>query len=148
MDEVRGDRPPRWARLFVGAFLGMFVVAGLFGIEAWPFTGWRLFSHVRTEDQIAWQATAVDPAGVEHPIRFAQLGPAFANFTLVMKSFDSLTARQREATCSAWSRAVAGRTVRIYRVDRHLWPRQDGRPARPPARTLLYACDGGDDAQG
>src|SRR5206468_2883631 len=48
----RGDVPdavPRWAKWFVSLFLTAFVVCGVVGIEAWPLTGWRLFSHVRTE---------------------------------------------------------------------------------------------------
>ena len=33
---------PRWARWFVGVFLGLFLLCGVAGFEAWPLTGWRL----------------------------------------------------------------------------------------------------------
>src|SRR6266511_3523031 len=52
-----------WARRFVWAFLAAFVIAGVFGIEAWPLTGWRLFADARTAKQVSWQGVTVDAAG-------------------------------------------------------------------------------------
>src|SRR6266536_519518 len=52
-----------WARRFVWAFLAAFVIAGVFGIEAWPLTGWRLFADARTAKQVSWQGVTAAPAG-------------------------------------------------------------------------------------
>jgi hypothetical protein len=140
------DRAPAWARWFVGAFLLAFVVCGLTGIEAWPLTGWRLFSHVRTEHQTTWRAAAVDAAGGERGVAFAGLPVAYKGFTLIMSRFDELSVARREETCRAWARAV-GRSgqdiesLRLYRLDRDLVPRRAGRPATPAGQTLAYECD-------
>ena len=48
-ETTRGDeRPPRGIRVFVWIFLAAFMICGAAGIEAWPLTGFRLFSHLRT----------------------------------------------------------------------------------------------------
>jgi hypothetical protein len=61
---------PRWAAWFVGLFLSAFVICAVGGIEAWPLTGWRLFSHLRYEHQTSWRAAGVDSSvGGGHPLR-------------------------------------------------------------------------------
>jgi hypothetical protein len=44
---VEHPSPPAWTRRFVAVFLAAFVVCGIFGLEAWPLTGWRLFADAR-----------------------------------------------------------------------------------------------------
>lgn len=58
-------------RWFVRTFLLIFVVCGMARIEAWPLTGWRLFSHVRKPVQTSWRAVVVAPSGSEHGMAFA-----------------------------------------------------------------------------
>ena len=43
------ERVQPWARPFVTTLLGAFVLCGLFGIEAWPLSGFRLFSAPRSD---------------------------------------------------------------------------------------------------
>jgi hypothetical protein len=146
----RGDVPdavPRWAKWFVGLFLTVFAVCSVVGIEAWPLTGWRLFSHVRTERQTTWQAVTVDALGREQWLPLSRFPGGLNGFVLVMPKFSHLSLIRRAAMCQAWTAAArsAGRTgtVRIYEVDRDLAPRDGSRPARSPTRTLRYTCRGG-----
>jgi hypothetical protein len=138
------ERVPVVPRLFVAAFLSAFVVCGFGGIEAWPLTGWRLFSHLRTPTLTTWQAETADAAGAATPLGFAELPRAYRNFTLIMKSFAARPARERASACEDWAAAARrqGRqveTVRIYRLTWDLSHREAGR-ARLVARTLVYSC--------
>ena len=140
-----GSLPSGRVRAFVAVFLVAFVVCGLAGIEAWPLTGWRLFSQLRTDHQVTWRAAAV-AGGDETPIRFADLPRAYRNFPLVMGTFASLDPDERAAACRAWLRAArrelpAASTVRIYRIDWYLSYRHGSRDGPPPTPTLLITCD-------
>ena len=61
----------RGVRAFVAVFLTVFVACGLLQVEAWPFSGWTLFSHLRTDEVRGWLATGVDADGVERPVPFS-----------------------------------------------------------------------------
>jgi hypothetical protein len=132
-------------RTFVAAFLAAFAACGLFGIEAWPLTGWRLFSQLRTDHQVSWRAVAVDGRGDEQPIRFEALPRGYRNFSLVMRTFASLSAREQAAACRAWlagarRETTGAKAVRIYRVDWYLSYRRGSGDGPPPARSVLYTC--------
>jgi hypothetical protein len=138
-------RAPRWARLFVWSFLAAFTVCGAVGIEAWPLTGFRLFSHLRHEHQTEWLAFAVAPDGHEAWLPLSRFPGGYNGFPLVMKSFASRGPRERARMCRAWTvaaSALRGKTmaIRIYAIDRHLEPRHGRHPAAPPIRTLAYTC--------
>src|SRR6266511_4560771 len=79
-----------WARRFVWAFLAAFVIAGVFGIEAWPLTGWRLFADARTAKQVRWQGVTVDAAGRERPIPWDALPFSFCVNVQVCNGFEQL----------------------------------------------------------
>jgi hypothetical protein len=142
---AKEERPSRWVRAFVAAFLAAFAVCGVFGIEAWPLTGWRLFSHLRTDQQVSWRAVAVDGRGSEEAIHFERLPRGYRNFPLVMRGFSSLPPRKQAAACRAWL-AVARHemtgveAVRIYRIDWYLSYRHGSGDGPPPTQTLLYTC--------
>ena len=144
------ELPPRRVRAFVAAFLGAFVLCGLFGLELWPLSGWRLFSQLRTDRQVAWQATAVDGES-ETQIRFAELPRAYRNFPLVMRTYSALPRVSQVEACRLWLEAAQGphpaaTRLRIYRIDWHLSYRHGSRDGPPPRKTLLMSCaDGGDD---
>src|SRR6266511_1677784 len=104
-----------WARRFVWAFLAAFVIAGVFGIEAWPLTGWRLFADARTAKQVSWQGVTVDAAGRERPI-----------------PWDDLPVRFRGDV----------RAVRIYQVEPDVSRRVGDRAARG-TRNLRFTCGDG-----
>src|SRR6266508_6847254 len=112
-----------WARRFVWAFLAALVIAGVFGIEAWPLTGWRLFADARTAKQVSWQGVTVDGAGRERPIPWNDLPVRFRGNVQVLEGFQDLEPGQQAAVCAAWADGVRGRggdvrAVRIYRVKR------------------------------
>ena len=148
--EPRPDElPSSRVRAFVAAFLGAFVLCGLFGLELWPLTGWRLFSQLRTDHQVAWQATAVGTDG-ETQVRFAELPRAYRNFPLVMRTYSELPHVPQVEACRLWLEAAqeahpAATELRIYRIDWHLSYRHGSRDGPPPRKTLLMSCaDGGE----
>jgi hypothetical protein len=142
------ERAPRWARWFVWSFLTALLVCGVVGIEAWPLTGFRLFSHLRQSSQTEWQAFAVRTDGSEVRLRLARFPGGYNGFPLVMKTFASRSPGEREAMCTAWMAAASslrGPTaeIRIYIVDRRLEPREGHRAATAPGRSLAYTCGAG-----
>jgi hypothetical protein len=143
-----GDRPvPPWTRRFVWAFLAAFVIAGVFGIEAWPLTGWRLFADARTARQASFEAFSVDAAGRERPVPFADLPVRFRGNVQVLKGYQDQPRSRQAEVCSAWANAVRARGVdvremRIYRVEVDVSKRV-GKRAAPPQRTLRWTCAGG-----
>ena len=144
--ETVDQPPPRWTRWFVAAFLTVFVVSGLAGIEAWPFTGFRLFSHLRHESVTTWHAAVVDGSGNRTRVRFADLPAAYGGASLLMEKFDSISTSQQDAACRSWLRAARasglGGAVRldVERFDRHLLPRRNGRAAGSVVVTIVYSC--------
>jgi hypothetical protein len=138
------DRPPRWARWFVGAYLAVFVACGVAGLEAWPLTGWRLFADARQARQPGFQAVTVDSEGRETPIPFSRLPAGYRGDVQVLKGFAGLPSERQAAVCQAWAEAVRGRggevaEVRIYQTLTDVSQRAGDRGA-PPARTLRFTC--------
>jgi len=72
------------ARLFVVAFTLAITICGALSIEAWPLTGWRLFSHERQQISTSWMATSVDARGRETPIPFGRFDQADRHFINIM----------------------------------------------------------------
>jgi hypothetical protein len=142
-----GEPVAPWTRRFVWAFLAVFLIAGVFGIEAWPLTGWRLFADARTAGQASFEAFTVDAAGRERPIPFGELPVRFRGNVQLLKGYQDLSPSRQAAVCSAWADAVSARgvdvrEVRIYRVQVDVSKRV-GKRAAPPRRTLRWTCAGG-----
>ena len=144
---------PRWARRFVAAYLALFLVCGLFGLEAWPLTGWRLFADARQARQPGFQAVTVDRQDRETPIPFRDLPAGYQGDVQVLKGFAALDPERQVAVCQAWGDAVRDRggqvaAVRIYETVTDVSQRVGDRGA-PPTRTLRFTCrDGAVDAAG
>jgi hypothetical protein len=135
---------PRWARWFVGAFLALFVVCGLAGLEAWPLTGWRLFADARQARQPGFQTVTVDRAGRETPVPFAGLPAGYQGYVQVLRGFAGLPTAEQAAVCQAWAEAVRDRggevaEVRIYQTVTDVSARIGDRGA-PPERALRFTC--------
>ena len=131
-------------RWFVRIFLAAFVTCAIFGIELWPLTGFRLFSHLRHEHVAAWQAETVDADGVAAPLELTELPRAYQGLGPVMDGFSSRSDGDRDDMCRAWleeaRRIRPGvREVRIFRVEWDALPRRGPRPARI-TRRLAVAC--------
>lgn len=138
------DPIPRGTVWFVRGFLGLFFVCALSGVELWPFTGFRLFSTLRTEGQTLWQAGVVGASGRETPVVFNDLPRAYQGYQLIMSGFAKFPPGQKAATCAAWleelrRRDLSASSLRMYRASWQALPRAGSRPANV-ARTLVYAC--------
>jgi hypothetical protein len=137
---------PRLARPFVAVVVAVMIASAIFVWEPWPFTSFRLFSHLRHDEQAAWVATAVGPRGEEAPFQIDSLDHGFVNFGFRMAEFvDAETARRAEL-CRTWVQAadaVVGNgnatEVRLYRRTWRLSDRSGDR-SLPGTRDLVYVC--------
>ena len=114
---------PAATRWFVWIFLALFFVCAVARLEAWPLTGFRLFSHLRHPVEHTSIAMTVGADGQETPLWFTDLPRAYQGFTAIMASFRSLPAGIQLATCRAWlaeARRVRGpiTALRIYSLTR------------------------------
>jgi hypothetical protein len=130
-------------RWLAWGFLAVLLATASLGVEAWPFTGFRLFSHVRSGTTAAWQVVAIE-SGHEVPVNVASLGRGFRGVDWVLARFGSMSQHEREKVCAAWEDALRskGRNVsglRIYRTTRRVRTDFDV-PPPPAARTLRYEC--------
>jgi hypothetical protein len=102
--------------------VGLVAVAGLAGVEAWPLTGWRLFSDRRHPVTTRFEARVVGPDGSEAPLPFADLPHAFSGSVPVLEQMSGQAPPEREPACGAWADATARVTgawvaeVRVYSV--------------------------------
>ena len=147
---VDDRRLPLATRVFVYGFLGVFLITGLAGVEAWPFTGWKLFSQVRTDRQVGWEAVTVDGAGHERAVPFSALPRGYRGGPHLFSAYRRFSTERIEASCRALIDAVQeegdrdAKSLRVYlRVRRlRLDPGPGGRPlAVPVSRALRYECD-------
>jgi hypothetical protein len=135
---------PRTVRWFVRVFLVAFVVCAVAGVEAWPFTGFRLFSRPRHETETTWAAYTVAD-GRQTRLWFGVLPRPYQGFELIMSEFRHLAPPGRRALCEAWL-AEARRVrrgvgaIRIYRLRVDALPRHGDRPGAPTSRSLVDAC--------
>ena len=91
-------------------FLAVFALCGLLGIEAWPFSGFHLFSNVRTDSIAGWEVTTFDASGVERPVGFGD-----RSWLHVAAGMASLPEQERTAVCRAWVPGAHGE-MRVYRT--------------------------------
>ena len=141
----RADDGPRVSartRRWVHGFLLVFAVTGVAHLELYPFSGFRLFSEVRTDEREAWQLRAVDAEGEEQPIRLEDLPLGYRQTARLIPGMEHKTDQERDEICDAWAAPLreAGvdvTSVRVYRTVTSVRP--DG---PPPQRALAYECGG------
>jgi hypothetical protein len=96
-----GDGVPRSARVFVSVLLALLLVPGVIGFDAWPLTGWRLFSVSRDADQTRWviQATAAD--GTSQVVSLEELPLRYRHAEWPMAELPGASDGRRRAVCRA-----------------------------------------------
>jgi hypothetical protein len=145
------DRPPRWARPWVWTLLVAVLVCGVTGLEAWPFSAFRLFSQVRTPHVLSYRLAIVDHTGAERSVPLHALPAGFRGLNLDLADAAAGVPADRRALCDAiagGARRLGGdvSVVRVYAVDRDL--------SRPVDRTsgatshLMFSCPSGAGADG
>jgi hypothetical protein len=129
----------------VHLFLAAFVLVGLTNLDAWPLTGWRLFSSVRGPETVAVEARAVDAQGRSRVVRMGPISAGLRGFELLVKDFPALSREERDAACAAWLGAVRSSGIRAMALEvdllrYSLLPRDGDRPANPPDRIRAVVC--------
>ena len=132
--------PSRRVRLGVGSLLVVLLVGGLAGVEAWPVSGFRLFSVPRTAEDVGDQVVLVDRDGHERPLRHDDMPTGAAMSTRDIADFDEWDTPAQAERCAVW--ADIGRSLGVdvvaVRVDEvHSLKRPD---APPPTRSVLAEC--------
>ena len=92
---------PRHARAFVVGLLILLVVPGVVGFDAWPLTGWRLFSADRGDRQDRWEIEVVSAAGARTPLDLDQLTIAYRNAEWILSELPGASDERRDAVCLA-----------------------------------------------
>ncbi|HZM32798.1 MAG TPA: hypothetical protein VFB77_20010 [Acidimicrobiales bacterium] len=101
------DQPPRSARILVAVLLVLLLVPGLIGFDAWPLTGWRLFSLSRDAEQTRWVVEAVAEDGQRRVVSLEELPLRYRHAEWPMAELPGASAARRDAVCDALAGAVA-----------------------------------------
>jgi hypothetical protein len=140
-------RPQPWARPFVTLLLAAFVTCGVLGIEAWPFSGFRLFSAPRSSEATGWRMVALTADGEQVPVNVSRFGAAYRGFGFVARSFEELPTPERVRVCEAWLRGAASvgidaADLMLVKVEQQLLPRGDDGPLAESRSTVIATCSG------
>jgi hypothetical protein len=92
-------------KAWVYGLLGLLCIPGVIGFDAWPLTGWRLFSLSRDGSQTEWALDAVTPDG-DVPVELEQLPLAFRNAEWILADLPKASDRRREEVCTAMTAVV------------------------------------------
>ena len=130
---------------FVGIFLGVVMLFGFVGFEAWPLTAFRLFSVARDDDRTSWEARTVDADGVETPFDQQDLPLGYRLAEWPMSEFPSSSDATRADVCRGIAKGArdVGRdveAVRIYRVPEQI-DRVDGEWVVTTEPELYHECE-------
>jgi hypothetical protein len=119
------ERPPAAVRRFVLVIFVLLLVPGLIGFEAWPLTGWRLFSLARDDRQLRWEVDAVTPAGTLETVDLDRLPLGYRLAEWPLAELPDADAGRRDEVCEALLAGVAEEVpgmvgLRLVRNDRRL----------------------------
>lgn len=119
------------ARLVAYGWCGLILVVALFQWEVWPLSAFRLFSDVRTSEQVTWELRVVDDAGLEHPVALSGLPESHSGSHQILPLVASESSGEQRAIVLAYARAGGlsdqwlnehANSARIYRVTTTLEP--------------------------
>jgi hypothetical protein len=143
--DVAADEPPRSARALVAVLLVLLLVPGLIGFDAWPLTGWRLFSLSRDGEQTRWVVEAVADDGDRRIVSLEELPLRFRHAEWPMAELPGASEARRDAVCEALAGAVVGAVpgtveVVIARDHARLVEDDDGRWSTEHDVEPFHAC--------
>jgi hypothetical protein len=130
---------PLWTRLFAYGLVAVVLLAGVSSVEAWPLSGFKLFSATRGPTRVSWELQAVVD-GHERQLSISETGAELGYSTLVLADFDEMSPDERDAVCDAWvdplrSSGTDVDELRIYRITTDLRPDGD-----EPVIRLMWTC--------
>lgn len=96
-----GDGVPRAVRVFVAVLFALMLVPGVIGFDAWPLTGWRLFSVSRHAEQTRWVIEATDADGASRVVSLEELPLRYRHAEWPMSELSGASDDRREAVCRA-----------------------------------------------
>jgi len=100
------DRAPRSARVFVAVLFALLLVPGIVGFDAWPLTGWRLFSVSRDADQTRWVVRATGEDGDTRTVSLEDLPLRYRHAEWPMSQLPGASDERRRDVCEALLPAV------------------------------------------
>ncbi len=103
---VELDDAPRSARVFVAVLFVLMLVPGVIGFDAWPLTGWRLFSLSRDADQTRWVLEAVDDGGGRRVVSLEELPLRYRHAEWPMSELPGASQARLDAVCEALLEAM------------------------------------------
>jgi hypothetical protein len=121
----RGASTRAGPRVLVLGLLAALLVCGLAGVEWWPFTAWKLYSQVRTDSRVVWEASTVAADGRETAVDPNGLPLGYRHVELLLARFPGYSSEKREEICDAIAEGARDEgeevvAVRVYRVDERL----------------------------
>jgi hypothetical protein len=139
------DRPQPWARPFVTLLLAALLICGIFGIEAWPLSGFRLFSAPRGSVMTTWRLVGIHEDGAVVPVNISRLGAGYRGFGASARAFRELSFGNRSELCGVWAEAAARIGIHavgfmVVRIDQSLTPRDGDGPREGPRRRVTGTC--------
>jgi hypothetical protein len=142
--DVDPDAVPRSARWLVGVLFVLLLVPGLVGFDAWPLTGWRLFSLARDETQTLWVLEALDEGGSSRRVDLEELPLRYRHAEWPMADLPGASTERRQAVCEALLGAVIDlepgtAELRIAR-DRARMEERDGEWTTIDDLEVIHTC--------
>lgn len=137
---------PLRTRAALYAFLGAFVVCAVVGVEAWPLTGWRLFSRLRTAEQVTFDAVYLRGDGVEERVPVDRLPRGYRGVLQVVEGASAADDATRREVCDAYLAGVRQVDPRAVAVVLRRVERRQPLSHEPPAVTrvdVVEACGAG-----
>ena len=140
-----GGEPSLRVKAVVLLALALLLVAGVATVEAWPFTGWRLYSNTKGPTAGGYFAYWVGNDGAEHKVNYDDLPYSYRRAPYVLDKFPRSDAATREEVCDALvhgernnGRDVA--SIRVYWEVRRVVPVNGERHTKLLERALSYTC--------